>query len=394
MSAVIVFAVFLLICTILKFLNVTSPPRAPRLMGSDAKFLELVLKYCPHLNETYVPVRLWGSSGHLQTIVHATVGRTYCPHVVPRRIAARQEDGATVTWDIYEPTGAPVTDEDYTIAVCPGIANSSESTYVRSLVSLACSQGYRCVVLNHLGVLPHVKVTSPRVFRYGQSDELHLMLTKYVESRPDTKLILVGFSMGGNIVCKYLGEPNRTRPTNIMGAISICQGYDAVKSLQFLLEWNNLARLYLFSMTENMRSVILRHKEALLTEEVKRRYNIDERRVLSAATLPELDEVYTRRIFGFRSVEELYRNDSSAHYLNNISVPVVFINARDDPLVHPDMLYFPQKFVQTHKNSLYIETDHGGHLGYYDGGYILPRAVTWLDRTVLSLVSALANNSQ
>lgn len=57
--------------------------------------------------------------------------------------------------------------EDYTIAVCPGIANSSESTYVRALVSLACSQGYRCVVLNHLGVLPHLKVTSPRVFRYG-----------------------------------------------------------------------------------------------------------------------------------------------------------------------------------------------------------------------------------
>ncbi|MPC96239.1 Abhydrolase domain-containing protein 2 [Portunus trituberculatus] len=66
------------------------------------------------------------------------------------------------------------------------------------------------------------------------------------------------------------------------------------RSLQFLLEWNNLARLYLFSMTENMRSVIIRHKEALLTEEVKRRYNVDERRVLSAATLPELDEVYTR----------------------------------------------------------------------------------------------------
>lgn len=66
------------------------------------------------------------------------------------------------------------------------------------------------------------------------------------------------------------------------------------RSLQFLLEWNNLARLYLFSMTENMRSVIIRHKEALLTEEVKRRCNVDERRVLSAATLPELDEVYTR----------------------------------------------------------------------------------------------------
>lgn len=64
-------------------------------------------------------------------------------------------------------TPQPCPSEDYTIAVCPGIANSSESTYVRSLVSLACSLGYRCVVLNHLGVLPHLKLTSPRVFRYG-----------------------------------------------------------------------------------------------------------------------------------------------------------------------------------------------------------------------------------
>ena len=67
-----------------------------------------------------------------------------------------------------------------------------------------------------------------------------------------------------------------------------------VRGIKHLLEWHNLSRLYLFSMTENMRSVILRHKEALFTDEVKRKYNIDERKVLSAATLPELDEVYTR----------------------------------------------------------------------------------------------------
>lgn len=54
MSAVVVFAVFLLIFTILKFLNVTSPPRPPKLMCSDSKFLELILKYCPQLNETWV----------------------------------------------------------------------------------------------------------------------------------------------------------------------------------------------------------------------------------------------------------------------------------------------------------------------------------------------------
>lgn len=70
----------------------------------------------------------------------------------------------------------------------------------------------------------------------------------------------------------------------------------ANRSLKYLLEWHNLARIYLFSMTENMRSVIIRHKEALFTDEVKRKCNIEERRVLSAATLPELDEVYTRLV--------------------------------------------------------------------------------------------------
>lgn len=54
---------------------------------------------------------------------------------------------------------------------------------------------------------------------------------------------------------------------------------------------------------------------------------------------------FNRRIFGFRSVEELYRNDSSASYMHNIHIPIVFINARDDPLVHPDLLGIPEAFV-------------------------------------------------
>lgn len=54
-------------------------------------------------------------------------------------------------------------------------------------------------------------------------------------------------------------------------------------------------------------------------------------------------------------------------------------------------LYLPDP-TEKNKNALYIETEHGGHLGYYDGGFLLPRPVTWLDRTVLSLATALAHN--
>lgn len=58
--------------------------------------------------------------------------------------------------------------EDVTVAICPGIGNSSETVYIRSFVHLAQSVGYRCAVLNHIGALPSVEVTSSRIFSYGK----------------------------------------------------------------------------------------------------------------------------------------------------------------------------------------------------------------------------------
>lgn len=52
-----------------------------------------------------------------------------------------------------------------------------------------------------------------------------------------------------------------------------------------------------------------------------------------------------RRVYGFRSVDELYKADSSCNYLGNINVPIVFINSKDDPLVHPSLLSIPENYV-------------------------------------------------
>lgn len=90
-------------------------------------------------------------------------------------------------------------------------------------------------------------------------------------------------------------------------------------------------------------------------------------------------------------MDELYKADSSCNYLPNINVPMVFINSKDDPLVHPSLLAIPEGYATTHPNSMYIETEHGGHLGFYDGGYVCPEAVTWIDKMVVSVVTALAN---
>jgi len=60
--------------------------------------------------------------------------------------------------------------DDITIAICPGIGNSSESVYIRTFVHFVQCHGYRCAVLNHVGALSSVKITAPRIFSYGTYD--------------------------------------------------------------------------------------------------------------------------------------------------------------------------------------------------------------------------------
>ena len=91
-------------------------------------------------------------------------------------------------------------------------------------------------------------------------------------------------------------------------------------------------------MTENMRTILRRWQKQLFTEDVKKKYDINERAIWSAASLVELDEAYTRRISGCATMEEFYKKASCVSVWDNIKKPMVFVNARDDPIVPPALL--------------------------------------------------------
>jgi abhydrolase domain-containing protein 2 len=163
-----------------------------------------------------------------------------------------------------------------------------------------------------------IKLTSHRIFSYGCTKDFHEMLVNLQENYFHSRMVLVGFSMGANIVTKYMGEKRTDMPKNIMGGISICQGYDALgyndnvikyciinvfltvglfpfySAMQHMLLWSNFRRFYLYIMTENMKRVLMAHQQLVLSEDVKSRYQLCERSILSAATLPEFDDAYTR----------------------------------------------------------------------------------------------------
>lgn len=116
----------------------------------------------------YNPPTLWGRNGHLQTAVYGVLGHSSLKRTYDERHQVKLSDGTTVTFDVFEPPVPHHTGHDYTLALCPGICNSSESNYIRTCVHNAQEHGYRCVVLNHLGALANIPVTSSRIFSYGK----------------------------------------------------------------------------------------------------------------------------------------------------------------------------------------------------------------------------------
>lgn len=129
------------------------------------KFLLMTNNYFSILS--YVPTRLWGFSGHVQTILQSLIGRVKCPWPLGERVILSMPDNSTLTYDLYRPLNQNH-DEDITVAVCPGVGNSSESVYIRTFVHYAQCHGYRIAVLNHIGVIDTIQVTSPRIFTYGE----------------------------------------------------------------------------------------------------------------------------------------------------------------------------------------------------------------------------------
>jgi abhydrolase domain-containing protein 2 len=388
MYALIVVAVIL--CVLFKLLNVNNSPERSIFYCSNANFLDQILKHAPLLNEPYTPPRLWGYSGHIQTIFQGVISLLHCPLVNGRRHYMKASDGATVTYDLYQPIDQHSSDDDITMAICPGICNSSESVYIRRVVYHAQLQGFRVAVLNHVGALKTLPITSPRIFNYGNTADYHLMVEDLLKRFPTSKMITIGFSMGANIVTKYLGESERD--SRILAGISVCQGYDAKEATNWLLRWEGFRRLYLFVMTENMRSILRRWQRQLFTEEVKREYDINERAIWSAATLVELDEAYTRKITGYSSLDEFYKGSSCISVWDRIKIPMVFINAVDDPIVPAALLPSVRNATRKNNNFLYVEQKYGGHLGFYEGGLIYPNPLTWIDRLVVQLSDALATH--
>uniref|UniRef100_UPI00358F3458 monoacylglycerol lipase ABHD2 isoform X1 n=2 Tax=Myxine glutinosa TaxID=7769 RepID=UPI00358F3458 len=378
---------------LVRCLNLNSATTSPNLTFLNSPLSQHLLKFCPLLSTEYIPPLLWGKSGHMQTIVYGKLGRVSSPMPCGCRMSFVMADGSTATFDLFEPFSSHATGEDFTMVICPGIANHSEKQYIRTFVDHSLRHGYRCAVLNHLGALPNVKLTAPRMFTYGCTWEFGSMVQRVRRLYPQTKLVVIGFSMGGNIVCKYLGEDHANQD-GVLCAVSVGQGYNALKAQPTFLQWDNFRRFYNFIMADNMKRIILSNRDMLFGENGHKRpvdlEDMDLRMLYMATSLVQIDDNIMRKFHGYSSVQEYYETESCSHYLHNIHVPLMLLNARDDPIVHSSLLAIPRALAEKKENVIFVLTEHGGHLGFFEGAVLFPKPLTWMDKLVVEYANTLA----
>ena len=236
-----------------------------------------------------------------------------------------------------------------------GLEGNAQRVYVKWQARRLLEDGWNICAVNYRGCSgqPNLRFES---YNAGKTDDLEQVILNMTRWFPRADLCLVGFSLGGNLLLKYLGEPHHLQEPG-KAAVAISSPLDLRGSLEALSRPDNW--VYRTSFLHD-----LRKKYRVKIEQFPERF--DGTGDLSISSLLEFDNKYTAPAHGFKDAWDYYSKNSSLGFIPNINIPVLILNARNDTFLSPNC--FPYDLATESKN-IYLETPkHGGHVGFYSPG--------------------------
>jgi len=245
------------------------------------------------------------------------------------------------------PRSAPV------LVILHGLEGSSESSYARMLMQAAYERGWHSCVLNFRDCGDY-RNRLPRRYHAGETNDIRYFLETMIAAGYDGPMLGVGFSLGGNVLLKYLGETGNETPLQAAAAVSV------PLDLHVCSEALNtgFSKIYQRYLLKRMKSAVSRKFDQHTAA-------FDWSDAMSARTFAEFDDAVTAPLHGFAGMNDYYDRCSSGRFLIDILKPTLIINSRDDPFMTPGVI--PDRERISASVSLEI-SDHGGHVGFIDGG--------------------------
>ncbi len=303
----------------------------------------------------------WCRGAHMQTIYGGLFREN--PDIQYRRERFDLPDGDFLDLDWLDgEKGKPA------VVIFHGLASASSSPYIKVLVDELRKKGWTAVVMCARGQSGEPNRTK-ETNHAGRSQDvgfavnhvLEVLRSKNPEGEPE--LYAVGYSLGGNMLVKWLGSNPVFIPSQLKRAVSVSAAYDLEKTASNLdKDWFN-REVYVRSMLNYLKPLALA-KEAVFPG------SLNTEAVKAANTFKAYDREVTARLNGFKDEGDYWTRSSSKNYMDGVSIPMLMIHAVNDPFLPGDDLPYEQMLQS--QNIKLLLTEDGGHLGFVSGKWPCP----------------------
>ncbi len=294
---------------------------------------------------TYEPPRLL-TNGHLQTILPALFRIVTAVEYEREKIDTDDGDFLDLDW--------AKTNSSRLVVISHGLESSASKSYVKGMARAMNIAGWDALAWNFRGCSGKLN-RLPRAYHSGATEDLDAVVRHALKLGRYNDIALIGFSLGGNLTLKFIGEKGNRLDARIVSAVVFSVPLDLAASSRQISNSKIYNERFLASLREKIRA-----KAAQFPNE------IDIEKLSRIRTLWEFDDTYTAPMHGFKNAEDYYRRCSSKFFLKTIAVPTLIVNALNDPFLPKEC--FPFNDIQPLKNVWFETPKYGGHIGFMRKG--------------------------
>jgi predicted alpha/beta-fold hydrolase len=266
------------------------------------------------------------------------------------------EDGDEIELHRLEPNGAAAPHHGR-LLVLHGLEGTIRSHYLRGLLALAHHRSWAADALIFRTCNGEM-TRARRLYHSGETTDLDAAVRRLVREHPGQPLALAGFSLGGNVLLKWLGERGDDLPTEVRAAAAVSVPFDLERGSRFIER--GFSRVY--------GRHFLRTLRAKARTKLERDPGLFDATALERArTVFEFDDAVTAPIHGFADAADYYRRSSSLRFVSSIRRPTLLLSAYDDPFLPPAVLHEVERLA---RGNSYLSVEfhqRGGHVGFISG---------------------------
>ena len=309
----------------------------------------------------------WLRNPHAQTFAGRYLRSRAAFPLERRRIGTPDGDFLDLDQAPAPAPGAPV------VVLLHGLEGSARRGYMSEMFHHLFVRGLRGVGMNFRGCGGEPNRV-PRFYHSGETGDLAHVVAELSARHPGCPIGAAGFSLGGNVLLKHLGE--RGHDSGLAAAVAVSVPYD-LAGCAARLSGGLAGRTYGSHFLRALKRKV-RAKRGLLEGAV------DVERVLAARTLIDYDDALTAPLHGFAGADDYYDRADARRHLADIRVPTLLVQSRDDPFLREGTI--PEAEAAANPHLTAAITDRGGHLGFVEGAFPWRRRF-WAERTAAEFLA-------